>query len=285
MGFISIGKRKAQKQLQQILKGQEVPTFPGLAMRVLEMLRNPEVDFESVAEGLQWDPALTVQILKTVNSAAYGVSQPIQDVHHAVRYLGRGALEQIVLSVAVRKVLPNPTAPGFQVERFWKAACYRAIVAKAIATRLHPAQEAASFTGALLQDLAIPVLVDALAQPYEPVLKRWTQDPDVWFHQAEKQAMGWSHDEVGGWLCTYWDMPDSLTRAIAQHHSDQVSDTELLPALRLVSWIRESQDAQALEAFLDLAKQDYGLASDDLMALTAQAEEQSVELAQMYLGS
>ncbi len=284
MGFIGIGKRKAQKQLQQVLKGQEVPTFPGLAMRVLELLRDPEVDFDRVAEGLQWDPALTVQILKTVNSAAYGVSQPIQDVHHAVRFLGRGALEQIVLSVAVRKVLPATNAPGFHVGRFWKAACYRAIVAKGVAARLHPAQEAASFTGALLQDLAIPVLVHSLSTPYSDVLQRWHGDPQARLHELEKAQWGWSHDQVGGWLCTHWDMPTSLIQAISEHHSDQVSDADLLPALRLVSWIRESQTAQELEPLLHLAQSEYGIPFEELQALTGQAEEQAGELAELYLG-
>jgi len=78
MRFLGIGKSKAERELGRIMKSESIPNFPGMAMRVLEDLRDPEVEFAAIAERLQWDPALTMQVLNTLNSAAYGVANPGQ---------------------------------------------------------------------------------------------------------------------------------------------------------------------------------------------------------------
>ena len=279
MRFLGIGKNRAQKELSRIMNGASVPSFPGMVMRVLEVLRDPDAEFSQIAERLQWDPALTFTVLKTVNSAAFGVSTPIQDVHHAVRFLGRSSLEQIVLGVAVRNSLPGAPAPGFDPKRFWAAAAFRALLAKRIATRLHPASEGECFTAGLLQDLALPVLAHGIPDRYGPILNDWHAGSAEHLHRLEQSALGWSHDEVGALICESWEMPKALIERIGAHHDDSASDQTLLPSLRLVSLIREALDEGHLTEFVEVAKSEYGLPSDQMMTLVREVQDESQELA------
>ncbi|HPF15672.1 MAG: HDOD domain-containing protein [Planctomycetes bacterium] len=276
MVWSPFGKSKAQKELAKILRGQQIPSFPGIVHKVLELLRDPDVDFDEIVSQLQWDPHLTVQLLKTVNSAAYGLAHPISDVKHAVGFLGRASLEQIVLGLAVRNLLPHGDAPGFDAARYWRTASYRAALARGIAHDLHPAKEAECFTAALLQDLAIPVLVHALPGPYGAVLGRWHGSPEGTLQEMERKALGWSHDEVGGLICEHWDLPEDLARGIATHHTD--AEDRLLPALKLVAIIPETEATWTDARLVRTGLAEYGIAEEAMLAHIQTAKSQAHKL-------
>jgi len=200
-----------------------------------------------------------------------------------VSFLGRSALEQIVLAMAVKSALPSTRVPGFEPQRFWQTASFRAILAKRIASRLHPASEAESFTAALLQDLAIPVLAHGLTPRYAPILQRWHMGSEAELHALEMDALGWSHDEVGGLLCESWEMPKQLIQRIASHHSAQTNDLELLPGLRMVALLRETQGQERIDGFVCLGRDEYGLSADELIQCIEEAERESQEMAKVYV--
>ena len=270
------GKKKSKERLSEVLQGCDPPCFPQGVMRLMGMLRDPETDVGDLAQALQWDPQLVIRILKLVNSSAFGLRRPVNDVQHAVTMMGRSQLEHMVLSVAVKTNLPSAPAPGFEAGRFWHTSFSRATVAKAFASKLHPAEEARSFTGGLLQDMAIPLLAHARSAAYGPVLEHWHEAGETELHVLEKQALGWTHDEVAGHLAVEWELPDSLTEVIHGHHTE----TELLPALKLVAIQRETQQEHGIEALLEEGRSRYGLDPDWARQAIVDADEKARELAQ-----
>ncbi len=275
-------KKKSTQRLDEILKGQEPPTFPQSVMSLLKLLRDPESEVGAIAEALNWDPGMIVRVLKTVNSAAFGAVRKIDSVPHAVSMMGRSQLEQLVLAIAVKGALPSAPAPGFESSRFWQAAFFRAGMARAIAERLHPADQARSFTGGLLQDMAIPLLAHTRPDDYGKVLMEWHGSPKVDLHTIEKEALGWSHDEVGGYLGTDWELPENLTSIIQGHHDNSATDAELPPALRLVALHRETEREFGIEAMIETAKTTYGLEADWLQETIASSEEQANDLSRTF---
>ena len=255
-------RSKQERELRAVVKGQELPHFPEVTLRVLERLRDPEADFAEIADSLQWEPGLVVQVLRTVNSAAYGVSARIENVRHAISFMGRSQLEQLVLANAVKDSLPRASAMGFRYERFWRAASFRAALARAFAHELHPARSAEAFTAGLLQDMAVPVLAHARPDDYGPLLEAWHGGEGQSLEDLERDEFGWSHAQVGGLLGQVWELPEALVGAISLHHSSEHTDQEVLPATRLVAHLREHEDARDQEALIEQARSDYGLAPD-----------------------
>ena len=263
--------------LAQALHGAVPPGFPELTLRILAKLRDQEVAFEDVADAIQWDPALTLKLLATVNSAAYSPRKPIDDVRHAVSYLGRAQLESLVLAVAARGALPSPSARGFDAKRFWHAAARRASLSRAFASKLHPAREGEAFSSALLLDLAIPVQSAALGDRYADALVEWHASPGAKLADIERARIGQTHTEVGTLLAKSWSLPESLVRSIALHHEAESSDQELLPSVRLVAPLREVATDDALDEVVECARADYGLAPDwtaEAVATSAGAAEE-----------
>lgn len=275
------GRRGSGDRLQRALRGAEPPTFPQGVLRLLALLRDPDSENSDIVAALGWDPRLVVRLLRTVNSAAYGSSRRIDSVPHAVTMVGRSQLEQLVLSVAVRDCLPRDPAPGFECGRFWRAAFLRAALASELAAELHPADQSRCFTGALLQDMAVPLLAHARPDDYGPVLERWHAAPGVDLHELEQETLGWDHAEVGAQLGAQWDLPESLNGIIACHHDDAAGDRELPPALRLVALHREAAEGDDVEQLVERARTMYGLPPDWLRERVAESGERAQELARV----
>ncbi len=270
-------KKKTQNKLDAVLKGSDIPSFPKVTMRLLQVIRDPEASIQVVAESLQWDPGLVLRVLKTVNSAVYSPAQPIKDVGHAVNYIGRGQLEQLVLAIAVKGSLPKESAPGFEPARFWQTAAFRAALARRLADRLHPVSQSECFTIGLLQDMAIPVLAHARPQEYGEVLQTWQHESGQSLDALEQGAFGWTHAQVGGWLGTEWELPAEMSDSINGHH-EQVQEQQL-PAVHLVSMLRETKTEHGIQALIEEARGNYGLQEDWVVTAIAESEVQATELA------
>jgi HD-like signal output (HDOD) protein len=272
-------RKQSRARLDHVLHGQEPPVFPQHVMRILRMLRDPDTDAREIAAALNWDPRLVVRLLRTVNSAAFGTAREIDSVPHAVALLGRSQLEQLVLGVAVKECLPRSPARGFEPGRFWQAAFFRAALASTLADRLHPAEQSRSFTGALLQDMAVPLLAHARPDDYGPLLEAWHDSPGSQLHALERDALGWSHAEIGAHLGQAWELPESFVSLIQRHHDDDASDRELPPALRLVGLHRESEQGQGLDDLVEQGRSMYGIEPDWMREAVGTSEAQALELA------
>ena len=281
-------------ELQSILGEQEIPTFPSAVMRTIETMRQPESSAADVAEVLSTDPGLTVRLLKLVNSAGFSPARPVNDVSQAVAVAGYATVESLVLSVGVTTALPNQQFDGFDQTRFWRTSSLRATLARKLATEYHPATAGLSFTAGLLQDMAIPLLA-AAREDYRPVLVAW-HDGAADLTELEQERFGWSHDQVGYWLCQEWELPVPLADAIAGHHGRGTEPAP--PAVQLISAIREVNPEVGVDAdgvdvdggpvthdhgIPERAATAFGYDATRVRTLIGEAETEAADLARIFI--
>ena len=257
----------------------ELPSFPTTLARVLPMLREDDCPTSEIAELLQHDPGLHVRVLRAVNSAAFGLTTTVHDIQRAVTLLGRARLETLVLAVAVKDALPKTSGAGFAEDRFWHSSARRASAARVLASRLHPATEAASFTAGLLQDVGVPVFVSANGRRYCEVYDRWRTDPGSELAALEREAFGCDHQTVGAMVADEWGLPEYLVRAIRGHHGDADADSRPEPAVRLVSCIRDDVDEWGRESLLESCDREFGIDAETATTMIATAFEHAEEFA------
>ncbi|PKL15367.1 MAG: hypothetical protein CVV50_00360 [Spirochaetae bacterium HGW-Spirochaetae-6] len=82
-----------------------IPQFPEHITRLQSLLSNPESNFQEISAIIRRDPALITDILKAVNSAAYGLPKPIANILDAVKYIGIKGLQNLVLGYASQNLL------------------------------------------------------------------------------------------------------------------------------------------------------------------------------------
>ncbi len=267
--------RKKPKGLdfKKALGGYEPPSFPSLVSRSLDLLSDPTIDMARVAEVIELDPGTSARMLRLVNSAALAPRSKVSSVHQAAVMLGRNQLESLLISVGAGAAIPAPTSPAYDHRRFWTAAAKRAAIASRLAGHVDPTRRSENFTAALLQDMAVPVLLTQTDR-YHDVLDYWHHTNED-LTNLEISSFGWHHGEVAGWMAGTWGFSDDFTEFMGRHHEG--SGDLLLPA-HLVSPIRET-DVDGDTLVIENTTQVLGLSSDTVIAMIDEATIEAAALA------
>jgi len=205
----------------------ELPPLPGVATRLLALMRSEDVEFSDLATVIASDAGIATRVLRTVNAAGVGLSRQITDIQQAISVLGLNRIRDLVLAYAALDALPRES-PGFEYQDHWQAAVQRAVFAQVFAARRMPGTEGEAFTGALLQDMAVPLLLDRWGQDYLPIMEA-AEKEDRELVEVEEEQLSWTHAQAGAWMASNWGFPDALVCSIGLHHAtlEQIDELEL----------------------------------------------------------
>ncbi|MCA9620405.1 MAG: HDOD domain-containing protein [Myxococcales bacterium] len=265
-----------KKRLVESLGDLSLPAFSAATMNTLRLLRNPDATPDRIAASIEINPGVVVRMLQMVNSAAYGLVGRVDRVAHALNLLGRGQVESLVVALAVKGSL-DKAAKGAATAGFWRAAAERASLARGLAALLHPERQSESFVAGLLQDMAVPLLVRAQPEGYEPLVRRWLTGPGE-LDDLERAHYGWDHSEIGACLAAHWELPQSLAQAIGGHHDD---DDSIPPAVYLASYVKQSRGGRDLEPMVYTARDRFGVAEDRVVDTINEAWARAESLASL----
>jgi diguanylate cyclase (GGDEF)-like protein len=193
-----------------------LPSMPAIAVQVLELTRDNDVQIAKIAGLVSRDPAMAAKILKTVNSSFYGRSQRVGTISQAVIVLGLQAVKTLVLGFSLVSNLSASKAKGFDHRGYWKRSIYAATAARVLATKAGIAQQEEAFLAALLADIGMLVLDLTVGEQYGPVNAQAVSHEDL--SAVEEATLGGTHAEVGGFIAEKWKLPAQLSGPIAYHH-------------------------------------------------------------------
>lgn len=197
------------------MQAGDLPPLPQVAQKALSILRNPNSNMQELADVLILDQAMTSLILRWVNSAYFGLWNPVSTVHQAVVYLGQRTLESLVLAASVVNLLNKPIA-GYGLDQgdLWKHSIGVAAGARLIAERIGYEDPEVAYHAGLLCDIGKLVLGVLLQKP-EVQVDEWHGKP---FSEFEEAYFGVDHAALGAELARQWNLPEPLQVSIACHH-------------------------------------------------------------------
>jgi HD-like signal output (HDOD) protein len=278
--FFQRKQKNPKEELKALLGDYELQSLPAVVMNVLGMLRDPHSEINDIADQIQMDPGMNIKILRLVNSAAFGLANKVPNIHHAVTLLGRSRLESMLLTYAV-STTALPTMDCMEISCFWMASARRACLAKHIAMHLHAATQAESFTAALLQDIAIPLISERKQLIYEDLLKKWHSDKEADIDVMEQALFGYDHPSIGALVAEEWGLPEYLIHAIAGHH-DLSEKSSAEPAVRLVSLVRYFDEDDGTERLLNTAEKDFGIDMNIMGDMISKAFSEAEQFAETF---
>ncbi|WP_168719023.1 HDOD domain-containing protein [Thermosulfurimonas marina] len=200
----------------KIFKDFSPPPLPQVVLQILERIAQPETTPAELAPLIEKDPALASRVLKLVNSAYFGLPRKVSRIREAVTLLGLKEIETLVLSYGVVKTLEDPEVEGFDLRVFWEDSLFRALFARETARHLDLDPEEA-FAGALLEDVALPVLMTSWYEGYRKVYETWQDDRRRTLHEVEREMLSWDHAQAGAWVLRHWKLPDVLVCCVGLH--------------------------------------------------------------------
>ncbi|CAG0970608.1 Response regulator PleD [Phycisphaerales bacterium] len=205
-------------QIDRILSCPSLPTLHAVALKVLELTRDPQVSIARIAAAVQNDPALTTKVLRTVNSSVYGLTTPCPNISRAMSLLGLNTVKSIVLSFSLVDMAKGMSDGGhLDLVAYWRRAVYGAAAARVIALGTRACDPEEAFTGALLQDIGMLAAFTSLRREYASIIGAAGEDHDLTL-AVERRALGADHAWIGGQLAERWKLSQQLVHCITHHH-------------------------------------------------------------------
>lgn len=207
-----------------------LPPLPEAAQRILQLARDPDVDFRQIVDVISVDQTLTARVLRVANSAMYGPTRDIDTIRQATVFLGRETIIQLSLGVSVLNLkVSYDDFEEFSASAFWQHSIAVAIAASHLAQEVNVNPEEAFIAG-LMHDIGKLVLIEHFGERYAKIFGFAGQGGRP-LHQIEYDLIGVDHAVVGQALCQHWKLPPLLAQAVTGHHTPHAEAVGLLPAV------------------------------------------------------
>ncbi|MCA9263754.1 MAG: HDOD domain-containing protein [Planctomycetales bacterium] len=224
--------------IQDIVRADHLPSLPQVALRIIELARDPEPDLDELARLIMADPALAGKILKTVNSALFGLRGKVTSIEKSLPKLGITLVRTLVLSFSLADERSDGREPQRALTKFWRTSLAQAVFAELLGHEIRGADPATYFLGGLIQDIGILAMLRAVPEEYEEHVMDISEYPCV--TAAERRQFGFTHVDVGRRIWHDWGFSDSFIASLVSHHDTfehrlAHSDAQLTAALQAAS--------------------------------------------------
>jgi len=209
--------------LQRLRTCTSVPTLPPVAMQVLQLAQDPEIELGRVADAVSADPAIAAKVIRIANSAIYARRRQSSNLRQALITLGLNASLTLALSFMLVSLL-NRSCAGFKSQAYWRRTILSAAWGKLLATELGRRDAEGVFLAALLQDLGMPVIDTLWPEVYDGLSPFKMEHARICQH--EQNCIGSDHRSVGAALLTIWNMPAGLVQGVQHSHDPSAAGVE-----------------------------------------------------------
>ncbi|MDR1382988.1 MAG: HDOD domain-containing protein [Planctomycetaceae bacterium] len=251
-----IQETHGKEELQNMFRVEQLPAMPHSALIVLQLDSDlSKVNINDLVRPIEADLGLTTQVLKFLNSAFFGFQNSISSIKQGIALAGIRTVKNFVLWKAVFSLIPKTIDSFFDVKFLWQDSLRRALFARKLLALLGRGDEDLTFAGALLQDMAIPLLLKKRPQPTSGLIQELNRRPNCRLSELEQEIFGWTHADAAEIMCQSWKIPEDLSALIANHtriepymdeptHNPEqlsVSLSALLPSVVNTHWFEEEK--------------------------------------------
>jgi putative nucleotidyltransferase with HDIG domain len=219
----------------QIEKMGELPSLPRTLLRIQNVASDERSSADDLARCILKDQALTMRVLKVVNSALYQRrgQEKIRTVHRAVIVMGFETVRKLALGLSVFDMMSKLSRSPLLVD-IARHSLITAGLAQILAEASGRVPPEEAFVTALVHDIGKVVLIECSPAAMDAVARDVQRGVPTL--EAERRHFGISHDRAGRRLADRWQLPHELREIIGDHHDiDPVNPPRHLdPALGII---------------------------------------------------
>lgn len=212
---------------------REISTIPHIALQILEVVNNPRSSAADLETVVGSDPSLAARILRTANSAAYGLRRPVKTIPWAINVLGTNEVRNMAMTALIAERFKSDAVVGSYTRRgLWRHMVCVALTARLVASRAGLRTFSEAFLAGLLHDVGIALLDQYLHQPFAGIIT--ALKPGIPLCQAEREQLGFDHAQFGARVAEQWRFPPVILAAIRHHHASERCSDEFRPIAQAV---------------------------------------------------
>ena len=267
----------------------DLPSLPGIAVQIIELCQQGEVELGSLSALITQDPALAAKILRVAISPLYARRRKCNNLRQAVALLGLRATQSLALSFSLHHSFSGSGNNGMDYTLYWRRSVLAALSARALAIRFGSSQVEEHFLAALLQDIGMLALDKAIPEIYSKVAV--VQHDHLQLQAAEQRQLETDHAEVGAWLLRSWNMPMQFQSAVAGSHDPSLAGSDGIyhDFIRNVYvsgyladvWMHDDRDL-AMHRSAQAALEWLGMDNDAFLAIVADIGKELPEMESLF---
>ena len=275
-------ERHTTANLDKMLQGLSIPSCPAILTELVNCLRAPDVNLQTVTELIERDVGLAALVIKAANSPVFAVNRSLNSISDAVSLLGLTTLNNLVYQGLLRNALGKNDA---SLDRFWDNSAHAAAICSKLAEKLECATTpSTAYTFGLFHDCGIPLLMQHHPN-YKNILATANQSLEHRFTDIEDAAINTNHAAVGCLLARTWGLSEEISTGILCHHDYSIlldaqglkEETRTLVALSAMAdhivglHLRVKQDIEwmkcrdAVSIYLHLGLSELDHLTDDML--------------------
>lgn len=234
-----------------------IPPLPESVQAVERVYNNPDSTLEDMQKAIETDPLLTANILRLVNSPAYGLKNKITSVKQAVALLGKDAIRTFALGSVVNDFKIDLSPYGMTAEEF-ALACDRQL-SLMINWLIRTESKNLSTLGpaAFLVDLGRVIIAKTLIEDDKVGIIEAALMSGEDISQAEKTACGAQATDVTATLFHKWNFDADTVHTIRYSDDPEGTNPEEQRAAAQLKAVREAvmPNGEITEESLAVAKE------------------------------
>lgn len=271
-------------------------SLPEIALRVNEMVNDPDSNAENIAKVIAQDPGLSARLLKIANSPFYGLSTEVDSIPRAVTILGTQRIRDLVLSTTATHAFDGIPNELIDMQDFWHHSLYCGLLAQMLAKKSKKVKADSMFIAGLLHDVGQLIMFNQLPEKsHEALLILMEGSEDLDTYQAEQHVFGFDHTQVGFELLKKWHLSPLLQECIAFHHEpakakDFPAEASLINIANAVAVVAEFNDTSVDDSD-EIPRIDpdswekAGISKDDLTGAINEVNEEIAEIEKILFPS
>jgi HD-like signal output (HDOD) protein len=207
--------------ISDLLNGDSaLASTPNIYFKLQETIDDPTKSLVDAAYIIQNDPALSIKLLKIVNSAFFGFPSKISSIDKAINLIGTKELQSIVLSTVVVDSFSDLPSDLISMHDFWAKSLRCALIAKGIDKLLGKEFSESIFICGILHNIGQLIFfrrIPELATEVNLLLHAQEDPTDLDEINFEEIIIGFDHYQTGAALTKLWKLPDIITKSIQLH--------------------------------------------------------------------
>jgi HD-like signal output (HDOD) protein len=197
------------------INADDIFVLPEAVVKIKQLIDDETASMYEIAEVINYDPAITSQVLKISNSALYKFPSTISTVSKAIQVIGTRSVYDLVLAYGVANAFKCIESDVIDLERFWERGVSCGLLAKYFAEELGIKEPERLFVCGLLHNLGELVMVKV-----NPDIARKCSaiDADIRPLDLELANLGFSYAEISAELMKLWGLPVEIYQPIKRIH-------------------------------------------------------------------
>ena len=242
-----------------------LPQFPENIVQIQRLIADPDSQIVDIARYISTDPAMTADLLKLVNSAAYMMTKKVDNIVDAVKLVGLRGIKNLLYSYGTLKILDDGASDKKKLwDHSYRTAYYAYNLAKNFKANIKGLLDDA-YVGGMLHDMG-KIIFSSVHPDLLEKIRGFCKEKDIPSDTFEGIAGGMNHAEIGARISEKWNFPESLVAAIRYHHEPSLEPGEYRDVVHVVYLANIFCEYEAgnvsYEQIEPAVLQDYGFTSE-----------------------